>query len=290
MIYYLPTIHSTQNGYESLAELAKATSNLRASRLELNMSRVSFFDANMAAQLGAVLASVADRFNAIEIVNVSSPIENVLRKNEFLTQYRFNPLEDANSTTIPFRRLQPSEGGLFEEYLQRHLQGKGIPRMSQGLGKLFKQKIFEIFQNAAAHAGSDLGVFVCGQFFPQKQKLDLTISDAGIGIRENVRRYFNDPKINSAPAIRWALKEGNTTKTGNQPGGLGLKLLQDFARLNKGRIHIISRFGFYEFDAGKESFCKMAGDFLGTSVTIEVNTADTTSYCLASEVPGEGIF
>lgn len=290
MIHYLSTIHSTQEGYGSLAELAKATAKLRADRLELDFSRVGFLDANMAAPLGAVLAGVADRFNAVEIVNVPELIERVLRKNGFLTQFRYQPLEDANRTTIPFRRLQRTDEGLFEDYLQRHLKGKGIPRMSDGLGKVFKQKLFEVFQNAVIHSESELGIFVCGQFFPQKQKLDLTIADAGIGIRDAVRRYFNDPKIASVPAIRWALQEGHTTKKGKQPGGLGLKFLHDFARLNKGRIHIVSRFGFYEFNAGAESFAKMEGDYPGTVVTLEVNTSDTSAYRLASEVAAEDIF
>jgi hypothetical protein len=290
MIHYLPTIYSNQKGYECLAELAKATVKLRADRLELDFSHVGFFDANMAAPLGAVLARVADRFNAIEIVNIPELIERVLRKNGFLIQHRYQPLEDANRTTIPFRRLQRTDEGLFEDYLQRHLRGKGIPRMSEGLGKVFKQKIFEVFQNAVIHSESEQGIFVCGQFFPQKQRLDLTLADAGIGIRENVRRYFDDRKIASVPAIRWALQEGHTTKKGQQPGGLGLKFLHDFVRLNKGRIHIVSRFGFYEFQGGTESFTKMAGDYPGTTVTLEVNTADTAAYRLESEVSHEGIF
>jgi len=290
MIHYLPTIYSNQEGYERLAELAMATVKLRADRLELDFSHVGFFDANMASPLGAVLARVADQFSAVEIVNVPELIERVLRKNGFLIQYRYQPLEDANRTTIPFRRLQRTDEGLFEDFLQRHLRGKGIPRMSEGLGKVFKQKIFEVFQNAVIHSESELGIFVCGQFFPQKQRLDLTIADAGIGIRESVRRYFNNPKIASVPAIRWALQEGHTTKKDKQPGGLGLKFLQDFVRLNTGRIHIVSRFGFYEFNGGKEAFANIAGDYPGTAVTIEVNTADTAAYRLAMEVSHKGIF
>ncbi len=290
MIYYLPTIHSNREGYEQLAELAKATVKLRASRLELDMSRVAFLEANMASPLGAVLARIADRFNAVEIVNVPELVERILRKNGFLTQYRYQAIEDDYSTVIPYRRLQRTDEGLFEEYLQQHLRGKGIPRMTEGMGKLFKKKIFEVFQNAVIHSESKLGIFACGQFFPQKQKLDLTIADAGIGIRENVRRYFNNPKIASVPAIRWALREGNTTKTKAQPGGLGLKLLHDFVKLNKGKIQIASRFGFYQFESGAENFTKMSGDFPGTAVTIEVNTADTCAYRLASEAPQESIF
>lgn len=290
MIHHLPTIRSTQDGYDSLGELAKATSSLVNSRLELDFSHVGFIEANMAAPLGAVLAGIADRFNAVEIVNVPDMVERILRKNGFLVQYRYLPLEDTNRTTIPFRRLQRTDEGLFEDYLQRHLKGKGMPRMTDGLGKVFKQKVFEVFQNAVIHSESALGIFVCGQWFPQKQKLDLTIADAGIGIRETVRRYFNDPKIASVPAIRWALQEGHTTKKGRQPGGLGLKFLQDFARLNKGRIHIVSRFGFYEFNAGEVTFAKLENDFPGTTVTLEVNTADAAAYCLASEAPDNDIF
>lgn len=290
MIHHLPTIRSNQDGYDRLAELAKATSDLMFDRLELSLSRVSFLDANMAAPLGVVLAGVADRFNTVEIVEVPEMVERILRKNGFLTQYRFEPLPDNNRTTIPYRRLQRNDEGLFEDYLQQHLKGKGMPRMSEGLGKVFKQKLFEVFQNAVIHSESELGIFVCGQWFPQKQKLDLTIADAGIGIRDRVRRHFGNDKIGSVPAIRWALQESNTTKTGRQPGGLGLKLLHEFARLNKGRIHIVSRFGFYEFNAGQESFAKLENDFPGTAVTLEVNTADTSAYCLASEVTREDIF
>lgn len=290
MIYYLSTVRSDQNGYDSLAELTKATTTLIADRLELDLSRVSFFDANMAAPLGAVLAEIADRFNAVEIVNIPQIVERILRKNGFLTHFRYLPLDDNNGTTIPFKRLQRTDEGLFENYLQRHLKGKGIPRMTEGLGKVFKQKLFEVFQNAVIHSESELGIFVCGQFFPQKQRLDLTIADAGVGIRDNVRRYFNNPKIASIPAIRWALQEGHTTKKGKQPGGLGLKFLHDFARLNNGRIHIVSRFGFYEFSNGQEFFAKLENDFSGTTVTLEVNTADTSTYCLASEALNESIF
>ncbi len=177
MIYYLPTIESNQQGYERLAALAKDTKGLNASRLELDLSRVAFLEANMSAPLGAVLARVADRFNAIEVVNVPELVERILRKNGFLTHYGYQPIEDETSNAIPYRRLQRTDQGVFEDYLQQHLKGKGIPRMSEGMGKVFKKKIFEVFENAVIHSESEQGIFACGQFFPQKQKLDLTIAD-----------------------------------------------------------------------------------------------------------------
>ena len=289
MIFRLSTIHSDQKGFDHLSSLAEGASELFGSRLELDLVRCSFFDANMASPLAAVLARIADKFNAIEIVNVPAAIERILRKNGFLTLYSYEKLADSNLTTIPFRRIQLTDAGRFEDYLGRHLKGKGIPKMTEGLGKVFKQSVFEVFQNSVMHSRSKLGIFACGQFFPQLQRLDFTLSDAGIGIRTNVRRAF-DPKISSIDAIRWALVEGHTTKRGAQPGGVGLKFLKDFIALNRGKIQIASRRGFYECLAGKEMFATMDADFPGTVVNLEINTADTSSYRLTSEISPDNIF
>ena len=90
--------------------------------------------------------------------------------------------------------------------------------------------------------------------------------------------------------MRWALAPHNTTKRGRLPGGLGLQLLKDFTRLNGGKIQIASRFGFYEYSDGDEDFRKMSADFPGTAVTIEVNTADESTYVLADEIASDQIF
>ncbi len=289
MIHYLPTIHSQREGFERLASLAADAEKLYAERLEIDFSKCGFFDANMAASLAAVLARIGDDLNAVEIVKVPSGIEHILRKNRFLLSYGYNAIDDVNQTTLPYRRIQLSDAGRFEDYLNRHLKGKGIPRMTEGLGKRFKQSIFEVFQNAVIHSHSRLGVFVCGQFFPQVQRLDLTIADAGVGIRTNVRNYLGI-KISSKEAIRWALQEGHTTKTGPQPGGMGLQFLKEFIVLNKGKIHIASRQGFYEYRDGQESFQKLAADLPGTAVNLEINTGDTSKYRLRSETSPNNIF
>ena len=289
MIFRLPTIHSEREGFEQLAELTDAAAELFAGRLELDFSRCGFFDANMAAPLAAVLSRIAEKFNTIEIVSVPEGTAKILRKNGFLVNYRYEPLDDVNRTTIPFQRMQLSDQGRFSDYIERHLRGKGIPRMTEGLGKVFKQSVFEVFQNAVLHSHSKLGVFVCGQFFPQLQHLDFTLADAGVGIRTNVRRFLGS-NISSVDAIRWALEDRNTTKTGAQPGGVGLKFLTDFIRLNRGKLQIASRRGFYECVNGEETFTMMDSDFRGTAVNLEINTGDTASYCLASETSPDNIF
>lgn len=291
MIFYLPTIKSDKDGFDLLAELAAETEKVYNSVVELDFSRCRFFDANMAAPLAAVLTLLSvERFNRVEIVNIRTAIKNILCKNSFLVPYGYDPVVDANQTALPFIRLQLKDENSFADYLNKHLNGKGIPRMTKAMGKMFRQSVFEVFQNVVIHSGSELGVFICGQFYPQLQRLDLTIADAGIGIRTNVRRYLQNNKLTSVAALKWALQEGNTTKTGTQPGGVGLKFLKDFIELNGGKIQIASRYGFYEYNKGAESFSKLTADLKGTAVNLEINTGDTHTYKLSSEISSKDIF
>ena len=290
VIYRLPTVRSTFDGFEHLGRLASRTRDLVFDELILDMSEVKVFDAHMAAPLGAILARVADAFNEVDIVDVSGGVEKKLRKNRFLTRYRYEPLRDARRVAMPFRRLRLSGQDAFEDYVDQWVGRKGMPEMSAKASKMFKAKVFEIYQNAVTHSESDVGIFVCGQFFPKKNRLDFTIADAGIGIRETVRRYFENDRIGSVRSLRWALAPHHTTKRGRLPGGLGLQLLKDFTRLNGGKIQIASRFGFYEYSHGDENFRKMSADFPGTAVTIEVNTADESTYVLSDETAWDEIF
>jgi anti-anti-sigma regulatory factor len=288
--YQLQTVRSNDAGFEQLGELYQAARVLSKDSLVIDFSQVDFFEANMSAPFGAILSRIASRSNEISCANVPKQIEYILRKNQFLTIYGFPSMEDNHHTTMPYVRFRTTDDRLFEEYVQREFRGKGIPRMSEKLSKIFKKKVFEVFQNAVIHSETRRGVFVCGQYYPQKNRLDITIADAGVGIREKVRRYFDNEKISSVAAIRWALEERHTTKMGPQPGGLGFKFLHEFISLNKGKIKIASRFGFYEYDRGEKTFKKLLADFPGTAVTIEIYTADNAEYCLTSEVTPENVF
>jgi len=284
------TTKSNCNGFDNIAHIAKQTQALFLDAVELDLSFCSFFEANMAAPLYAVIARLRDELNDVTITNVPVGVSTILRKNKFLSVFNQPELTDTNQTTLPFKILKLTAGDQFNDYLDTYMRGRGIPTMSEALTKRFRQSLFEMFLNATIHSQSKAGIFVCGQFYPNKHRLDFTIADAGVGIRENVRRYTGNEKLNSRKAIEWAMTEGNTTKTGNQPGGLGLKLIKDFIQMNGGKIQVVSRFGYYKFSANGEFTQKMNNDFPGTCINIEINTEDTSSYCLKSELKSEDIF
>jgi hypothetical protein len=287
MILKLATIRSSHEGFERLAQLWSDAAPLYSGRLELDLSECDFFDVNMAAPLGAVLTLVADKFNSIEIVRVRPAIESVLRRNGFLTNYGYKPEEDLGRTTLPFARFQLDDERLFADYLKRQLEGKGFPKITEGVGKVAQQSIFEVFQNSVTHSDSRLGIFVSGQFYPLEQRLTFTIADAGVGIRSKVRAYLKS-EMSSGDAICWALKGGNTTRTGSRPGGVGLKFLHDFIERNKGKMQIVSGDGFYEYGEGCGTLTH--AELPGATVNLQINTADTQSYRLDSRITADNIF
>lgn len=161
--------------------------------------------------------------------------------------------------------------------------------MSKGLLKRFRESIFEIFSNAVLHSNTKMGIFSCGQFFPRQNKLDFTVADLGVGIRQNVGEYLGR-EISAIQATVWATEGNNTTKGGSVPGGLGLKLLGEFIDLNGGCLQIASDAGYWRRSNEGSSSIPLHHPFPGTIVNIEVNTADSHSYTLSSEWDVDDIF
>ncbi|MEW6466359.1 MAG: ATP-binding protein [Pseudomonadota bacterium] len=275
-------IRSDFGGYSRLAKLAADSAELWFDNLELDFSGCTWFDANMSAPLGVVLAHVTDRLNEVKIQSLRSDVEAILAKNRFLVGYGYAPRVDAYGSTIPYRRIKPEDNRYFTAYVNQHLRRNELPKMSEALSRRFKDSVLEVFVNAAMHSETTLGIFACGQYFHKTHRLDFSVADAGIGIRRKIAKELGR-RMNSDKAIEWALEKGHTTRKGNVPGGLGLKLLREFVSLNKGRIQIVSDRGYWELNAGQEILKRMDHSFPGTVVNIEINTADTSSYRLRSE-------
>ena len=136
-------------------------------------------------------------------------------------------------------------------------------------------------------------MYSCGQFYPQKPppRIDFTIVDVGRTIKKNVCDYLK-ADMPGIQAILWAIKENNTTKPkeNNIPGGLGLKIICDFARLNNGKVQIVSSDGCWQLIKGREMYDALDFPFPGTLVNLEFNLNDESFYYLQSEKPEDIIF
>ena len=208
------TIGEIRSDYGSFARLASLAATLNTyvlDTIDVDFSACTWFDANMSAPLGAVFAHAVDNLNTLKLGGLRPSVETILAKNEFLTEFGLPERVDTHGTTIPYRRFSVTDDRYFAAYLNKHLRGKDLPIMTEALSQRFKNSILEIFVNATMHSNSKLGIFACGQYFPQQHRPDFCVADAGIGIHRKIYKELG-LKMNSDKAIEWALQEGNTTR------------------------------------------------------------------------------
>lgn len=249
-----------------------------------------WFSANMSAALGAVLDKFTANLNDIHFENVSPQIENILLKNDFLTYYGKKRAFDIYNTTIKFQKLKPTDGKYFKNYVINELiegHSADLPKMSEGVKEKIVEAIYEIFVNAQIHSETEF-IYTCGQFFPQKSKIEFTIVDIGIGFRERINRRFGS-SLTATQALKWAVQDKRTTKEGIS-GGIGLAVLREFTGANKGKMQIVSKDGFYQYDGIQEVLQMFTGEFPGTIVNLQFRTDDRNNYKLKSEIDINDIF
>jgi hypothetical protein len=290
MSFQLRSVHTGFEGFERILALGAGFESSQDTPHEIDMSSVKWLDANMCAPLGALFHRQLQLGKAIRLRGYSGKPREIALKNGFLQQFGQNVLRDSNNTTIQYREFQRRDREAFETYITTHFRpgSRGLPKMSDRLLRKFRVSLFELYGNAIEHSESELGVFACGQFFPRAHRLDFSIADLGVGMREKVRRHLGR-EIGADEAIAWAM-EGNTTRTGGRPGGLGLRLIREFIKLNGGRIVVVSSDGYWECTRDEFQSKLFERPFPGTVVTIEINTADKTSYCLQSEISPDDVF
>jgi len=286
----LPEIRHNYNGFSALVRVAAETQACLFEDIDIDMGAVPWFDADMCAAFGAILYRLGDALNTVKLANIRPGVESILSKNGFLSHYGGEKIPDRWGTTIPYKRFDVKDDRYFADYIEHELMNRSeIPVMSPGLQKKFRESIFEIFSNAVLHSRTKKGIFSCGQFFPKRNSLDFSVADLGIGIRRNIKDNAG-LDLSSIEAINWATQGRNTTKRGSVPGGLGLKLLGEFIDLNGGCIQIVSDTGYWRRENGESFTALLTHPFPGTVVSLEINTADTHSYSLASELRPEDIF
>jgi hypothetical protein len=285
MIINIPNdIKSEFKGYEYIITWINKFKNVHDTEITFDFSNVEFLEANLCALIGAVFEILTSQRNTIYVKNFNRKVETILRKNGFLIDFGYEKIIDHYATSLSYRKFTPHDDVGFNSYIKSELLNKTqFPKHSDKLGKEITRNIFEIYENARTHGKCEF-IHTCGQFYPKNpdKPLHFTIVDKGINIKQNVSNYFNK-EYDAAEAIAWAMVKGNTTKTGNTSGGLGLSVIFEFIKLNRGKIQVISSNGFYEFKNGSVEKKLLSEVFDGTIVNIKFNLNDPNHYSLTNE-------
>lgn len=208
-----------------------------------------------------------------------------LAQNGFLHAFG-SPHQPWQGNSVPFRHDQAQDPHGFANYLEQMWLGKNWIKVSDALRGAMVSRLSEAYTNVFEHAQSPVGLFSCGQHFPNKHLLKLTLVDFGVGIPSNVRMFFQRTKsiapehLPADVCLNWAFRQGTSTQPGGR--GLGLDLLTSFVRLNEGRMEIFSHEAHAIVTKDGVVFQTREPHFEGTLVNILLR-CDTRYYYLKSE-------
>jgi signal transduction histidine kinase len=286
----IPKINDNQTDFFYLFHLWTLINEAKED-IRIDFSNCKFLRQNAVAMLGG-LKRLADQ-KGVEVVfdwgTLNRSVEVNLRKNGFLATFS-NAYWSATGNSIPYREDKTDDSDSYIEYLKTEWLYHGWVNISPLLRDAISSKVYEIYRNAFDHGLSPVGTFSCGQYYPNLNELRLTMVDFGIGIPSEVRRYLKSPNLCAKDALKWAFKEGNTTKPSADHGrGLGLGILKEFIKANNGILEIYSNDGYVKITKNSEEFNNIDYYFGGTVFNITI-ICDETYYCLASESDEEPIF
>ena len=170
---------------------------------------------------------------------------------------------------------------------------KRIPvQMTEKLKDILVSLIGEVYNNAMEHSESE---YIIGNCYNEtnddsdNSRMCFYCYDAGIGIIKNVRRYLrieDDLSFRryerSSKLLKWALKQGNTTK--KPPRGVGIDWLLNFAKVNSGYVRICNENVLFEQNTeGKITYQKLNNSFCGLFFEMHIMEAPDVIYKLKGE-------
>lgn len=155
--------------------------------------------------------------------------------------------------------------------------------LDERVSDILVSKIGEMFINALDHA--DAKNIIGGKYFKHQKRFCFACYDDGIGLVNNVKQFFaniHQGAPNDIEAMRWALKNGNTTKMldSQVPRGLGMTTLINFAKANDGAIRICSGHALYIFNTAGEHYYELEHEFKGTLIEMDIIADNAHRYIL----------
>lgn len=293
IILNIKTINDALEDFEYLFTIWDQVKDidLLGSNIVFDFSDCRFLKQNAVAFLGGLIRYAQSKNAIVKLRSgtLDKKVHENLKKNGFLNALGVESEHIEAGNAIPFRQDKTTNTANILDYLGMMWLGKGWVNVSDELKNAIVGKVWEIYANAFEHSKSHIGVFSCGQHFPNQRELKLTVIDFGIGIPNNVKNYRNDYKINDHNCLEWAFLAGTSTNRQGKGRGLGLDLLKEFVKINKGGLEVYSNSAYGVINNDKEKFSDQHFSFSGTIINITLK-CDESIYKLSSEIDEEILF
>lgn len=257
-----------------------------------DFSECTFIKQNGVAFLAGLSSYIRKKGGDVSIdeATIIPAVKMNLAQNGFLKEITGSS-EPWAGNSVPLRKYTSRDVDLIGTYLEERWIGKGWIHASNLLSRKIVGNVIELYANAFEHSKSDIEVFTCGQRFPQKMDLLLTIIDFGIGIPQSVNEYFKEKgeNYNGISRLETAFQSGFSTKERGRPRGLGLDLLKNFIQKNNGSMDIYSNDEYARIRSNESIYMKKEFYFHGTAINIKLK-CDEKYYVIEGEPLDEQYF
>lgn len=242
---------------------------------------LDWFDANLSAVLCAYMHKLQKDNDLTFIVDqaqiAASQFEILHRNGCFLPAGQ--PVADYRQSTILCTRFSLDQTAEFKQYIANDLfEHRGLAelkKLNHNIAKLIRTNLIEIFENYRSHAHTEEPFFVCGQYFPQQERVSFTMTDLGVGFLPPIYDFSNAEIQTDIDAIHWALSGGSTRQENGEPSGCGLSGIKQFCQVTSSDFQIVTGRAFWGTDLLSTAFNGSRGfkeSFVGCTVNISFNT------------------
>lgn len=284
----IPTLNDAPEDFDRLFTIWAQTNNYNIN-IRFDFSQCNFLRPNAVAFIGGLARKIQSQSRTVVFDWNSFTHKDVLKnlmRNVFASTFSYDSDDSWTGNIIPYREDRVQDANSIMDYLTDEWMGRGWIQVSERLKNAIVGKMWEIYCNAFEHAESSVGVFSCGQHFPNMNQLILSVVDFGQGIAANVRNFFKcDPRaaqLTAAQCLKWAFDKGTTTNPNGMARGIGLDVLKEFIKVNHGKLEVYSNEGYALIDQHNEIFRSRNSFFTGTVFHITL-ICDENMYKFADE-------
>lgn len=231
-------------------------------RITLDFSKSRFIASELSPLIDSIIYYFESHNNEV-IVHTQSlkfKVKQALSRNRFLEKHNLELTHspDDYQTAISYTNFSLNKSSedwskYISEYLKREVfENIYWPKENSKIAmSKIKESIVEIVDNIFTHSHSEK-VFLCGQYYPQKHKLNFTILDTGDGIPDVVSMVAENRDKSDSEKIDWAMREGTTTineMSSKTTRGIGLSTIYE-ELLGYGELTILSSKGYWKLTSG----------------------------------------
>lgn len=244
-------------------------------RLQVDLSRVSFFRPFALVYLGMFLRHHSSCGTSCILIHPNSPVpRNYLARQNFWERFNFHPdvIKEENlrrfTTSTSLNNIVDIEK---REYVAEDIADavKGILRKNSVRVNIAEIEVVvcELVENFARHSERTLAAFHM-QYYPTRNHLVLAIGDCGVGIRASLATNPKYKTLLKRPHCEAALKSFEPLITRLPEGGTGLTDVKDVVTRLNGMMKLATGDGYVTITDKGVHYGQMAYDLPGVQMEL----------------------